>query len=81
MHLDFKGACSYILTRDFVDNNFTVIANFGKFDKDTKILSVLFHAGSEKLEMFHDYQVRLFLIEFCFKSWTHAYKLWKPREL
>lgn len=57
-HLDFKGACSYVLTRDFADKSFLVIANFGRINNDQKIESILFYDRSEKLEIFHDYEIR-----------------------
>eukprot|EP00106_Octopus_bimaculoides_P004759 XP_014772201.1 PREDICTED: IgGFc-binding protein-like [Octopus bimaculoides] len=55
----FKGECSYILTRDFVDNNFTVIVNYqSEDDWNSKIDSILFYNGDQKIEILNSYTVR-----------------------
>ncbi|CAI9743195.1 apolipophorins-like [Octopus vulgaris] len=55
----FKGECSYVLTRDFVDNNFTVIVNYqNEDDWNSKIDSILFYNGDQKIEILNSYTVR-----------------------
>jgi len=57
-HLVYKGTCSYLLARDFVDGNFTVVANFNadRKAKTLKSLSVT-TAHREQLEIFPDNKV------------------------
>ncbi|GAB1607198.1 uncharacterized protein LOC115230720 [Argonauta hians] len=69
-YYQMSGECNYVLTRDFVDNNFTIIANYqpnkgrgrGSSDgssggKKTHIASILFYKGADKFEITKDYEV------------------------
>lgn len=53
---DFAGKCSYLLARDFVDGNFTVIVNYGD-DHIRKSLTVL--ADGKKVDIANDYKITL----------------------
>lgn len=52
-HYSFKGSCSYILTKDVIDGNFTIAANMeaGKL----KSIAILDHQNS--IELLHDNKV------------------------
>lgn len=53
---DFAGKCSYLLARDFVDGNFTVIVNYGD-DHIRKSLTVL--TDGKKVDIGNDYKITL----------------------
>ena len=60
-HLDYKGTCSYLLARDFVDGNFTIVANFDANHKAKTLKSLsLTTAHNERLEIFSDNKVKIF---------------------
>ncbi|ESP00735.1 hypothetical protein LOTGIDRAFT_112525, partial [Lottia gigantea] len=40
-HFDFAGRCSYVLARDMVDDNFTVVLNFDKNSEPKSIVVLL----------------------------------------
>lgn len=67
------------MTRDFADKSFVVIANFGRINNDQKIESIIFYDRSEKLEIFHDYEVR-FLIELRFGNLLKLSQVRQHRE-
>ena len=50
---EFAGDCSYVLARDFIDGNFTVLVNYEGLNK--KSLSVA--TGNKMIEIFPDYRV------------------------
>lgn len=52
-HLNYKATCSYLLARDFVDGNFSVVANFDA-DRRAKTLKSL------SLTTAHNEQVQIF---------------------
>lgn len=54
MSYDFAGKCSYLLARDFVDGNFSVIVNYGD-DHLRKSLTVL--TEGKKVDIGNDYKV------------------------
>lgn len=53
---DFVGKCSYLLARDFVDGNFTVIVNYGD-DNTWKSLTVF--SEGRKVDIGKDYKITL----------------------
>uniref|UniRef100_A0A1C9ZV19 Apolipophorin long isoform n=1 Tax=Uroteuthis edulis TaxID=55720 RepID=A0A1C9ZV19_9MOLL len=57
-HFNYKGTCSYLLARDFVDGDFTVVANFDS-DRKAKTLKSLSitTAHNEQVEIFADNKV------------------------
>lgn len=52
---DFSGDCSFVLTRDLVDNNFTVIMNYKPNENIMDNLLVL--AEGKTIEIFPDFTV------------------------
>ncbi|CAE1274677.1 unnamed protein product [Acanthosepion pharaonis] len=57
-HLNYKATCSYLLARDFVDGNFSVVANFDA-DRRAKTLKSLSltTAHNEQVEIFPNNKV------------------------
>jgi hypothetical protein len=56
-HYDFVGRCSYVLAKDFVDNNFTVVVNYDNDRYTPSKKSILVISGSKTVEIFTDYKV------------------------
>lgn len=54
-NFDFSGDCSFVLTRDLVDNNFTVIMNYKPNENIMDNLLVL--AEGKTIEIFPDFTV------------------------
>nr|XP_034313736.1 apolipophorins isoform X7 [Crassostrea gigas] len=54
---DFSGDCSFVLTRDLVDNNFTVIMNYKPNENIMDNLLVL--AEGKTIEIFPDFTVKI----------------------
>ncbi|KFM65445.1 Apolipophorin, partial [Stegodyphus mimosarum] len=54
---EFAGRCSYLLARDFVDGNFSVIVNYGREDHQRKSLTIL--TEGKKIDIGQDYKVTL----------------------
>ncbi|KAJ8305570.1 hypothetical protein KUTeg_016115 [Tegillarca granosa] len=57
-HFDFIGRCSYVLTRDLIDNNFTVILNYNGNARNPKMESLLVMAEGQTIEMFPDFTIK-----------------------
>ncbi|KAK6621829.1 hypothetical protein RUM44_001636 [Polyplax serrata] len=49
-HYTFKGTCSYVLAQDFLDGNFSIVANFD----NGKIKSIIMNDERDTVEMFND---------------------------
>ena len=52
---EFKGECSYLLARDFIDGRFSVLVNYDSTGKQ----SMTVHSGSDQIEIRPDFQVRV----------------------
>ncbi|XP_064626174.1 apolipophorins-like [Lineus longissimus] len=52
-HFDFAGTCSYLLTKDFTDGNFSVIVNYDNGKKT----SVIVNSNKKEFEIFPDFKV------------------------
>lgn len=61
-HFDFAGMCSYVLARDVVDKNFTVIMNYNRNRRNPKIKSLQVLAEGKNIELMDDYKVQYFLL-------------------
>lgn len=58
-HFDFLGECSYLLARDFVDGNFTVIVNYAQVGRDPAIVmkSLTILSNDKKIDIGSDYKI------------------------
>ncbi|XP_023229314.1 uncharacterized protein LOC111629660 [Centruroides sculpturatus] len=58
-HFDFLGECSYLLTRDFVDGNFTVIVNYARVGRHPTIVmkSLTILSDDKKIDIGSDYKI------------------------
>jgi hypothetical protein len=52
-HFDFAGTCSYLLTKDFVDGNFSVVVNYDNGKKTSFIVK----SDNKEIEIFPDFKV------------------------
>lgn len=66
-HFDYKGTCSYLMARDFVDGKFTVVANFDPDRSQRTIKSItVITAYNKEIEIFSDYKVIISVYVFTF---------------
>ena len=56
-HFDFAGRCSYVLARDMVDDNFTVILNYNNNYRNPKKESILVMLRGVNIEVNQNSQV------------------------
>ncbi|XP_048255783.1 apolipophorins-like [Haliotis rufescens] len=56
-HFDFAGRCSYVLTRDMVDDNFTVVVNYDNNMRAPKKKSMLVMLRGINIEVGTNYKV------------------------
>lgn len=58
-NFDFASECSYLLTRDFVDGNFTVVVNYAKDGRDVVRKSLTILSNNKKVDIGSDYKVTI----------------------
>lgn len=63
-HLHVAGDCSYVLTQDYLDGNFSVVANF----KGGHLDAIQVSDGTDMVELRHDKKVRTVASFFCINS-------------
>jgi len=54
-HYDFAGTCSYLLTKDFTDGNFSVVVNYNNGKKT----SFTVKSDNKEIEIFPDFKVSI----------------------
>ena len=61
-HYEYKGTCSYLMVRDFVDGSFNVVVNYNADKSQKTIKSITVTTGNNELvEIFPDYKVVIFI--------------------
>ena len=56
-YYEFAGQCSYVLARDFVDGNFTVVANYEGNRRGVTKKSIQVVSNDKHIDIFPDFKV------------------------
>ncbi len=54
---EFSGECSYVLARDFIDGNFSVIVNYDSVGRTMTKKSITVMVDGKQIEIFPNFKV------------------------